>query len=158
MNRFCSSCGCVCEDTTATVCPVCGSPLPELPKAPEPPKKSHKTLWIILGIVGGGCLLLLILAIILIFLIKSWLGIFLGTASTPSVNIPGVFSTKDFHEYYYPDYDGATLNSEAFTETTTEMPSTEIPNTETPDTETSGTEMPDTELPSNEAVNPDFTE
>ena len=132
--------------------------MPELPKAPEPPKKSHKTLWIILGIVGGGCLLLLILAIILIFLIKSRLGISLGTASTPSVNIPGIFSTKDFHEYYYPDYDGATLNSEAFTETTTEMPSTEIPNTETLDTETSSTELPDTELPSNEAVNPEFTE
>ncbi|MCM1495933.1 MAG: hypothetical protein NC089_09085 [Bacteroides sp.] len=86
---------------------------------PEAPKKKSKTLWIILGIVGGILLLLIILAIILGFALKNvWNG-----RNNPSTQTPASISHSDHHEYYYADYDSASFQSEAFVDVTTEDPS-----------------------------------
>lgn len=95
----------------------------------EPAKKSTKTLWIVLGIVGGVILLLLILALVLFFLLRS-AGYTIGNNGHTwggAENRP-----VDYHEYYYPDYDNASFHSEAFTDATTEAPATEAPATEAP--------------------------
>lgn len=123
MSRVCISCGYSCE-ATAMVCPVCGSPLPEpshiAASTPTTPKKSQKTLWIVLGSIGGACVLLLVLVSVLLCFIKV-------TLSLPSstIGISDIQTLQDFQEYYYPDYDGASFHSEDFVEVTTEMPAAE---------------------------------
>lgn len=95
---------------------------------PEPPKKKNKTLWIVLGIVGGLLLLLIILAIILVFALKNvW-----NNRANPSPQTPDSISHSNHHEYYYEDYDNASFQSEAFVDITTEDPSS-IPSTEEPE-------------------------
>ncbi len=99
-----------------------------MPGNPEPPKKKSKTLWIVLGIVGGVLLLLIILAIILMFSLKNiW-----NNRTNSSTHTPASISHSDHHEYYYADYDHASFQSEAFVDVTTEDPSS-IPSTEEPD-------------------------
>lgn len=128
MSRVCISCGCSCE-TTAMVCPVCGSPLP-VPSHiavsnPTTPEKSRKTLWIILGSIGGACVLLLIIVIVLLCFVKVFLSLMFGTIPSSTINGSDIQTIQNFQEYYYPDYDGASFHSEEFVEVTTEMPATE---------------------------------
>lgn len=95
---------------------------------PEPPKKKSKTVWIVLGIVGGVLLLLIILAIILMFALKSaW-----NNHNDPSILTPASTSHPDHHEYYYADYDSASFQSEAFVDVTMEDPAS-VPSTEEPE-------------------------
>ncbi len=106
-------------------------PLPTAPN-PQPIKKSHKTLWIVLGIVGGVLLLLGIGIFILVHLFRALTGI-----SGPDTD--GYQSTADYHEYYYPDYDSADYNSEAFVDSATEAPSSEEVSTSVESTESTET-------------------
>lgn len=92
----------------------------------EPPKKkSHKTLFIILGIVGGLIIILIILVIILVLFLSNHLitGKVPGTSSGASSSYERY--ETDSHEYYFPDYEGADHNSESYisnpTEATTEV-------------------------------------
>lgn len=86
---------------------------------PETPKKSTKTLWIVLGIVGGVILLLMLLALILFFVLHN-----AGYDHEITGNTPGGTGNRptDYHEYYYPGYDDASFHSEAFADVTTEAP------------------------------------
>ncbi len=159
MSQPCSVCGYVCSDSD-TFCPACGTQLqtitqpqpttqpvppqpviqpqptaqpvqPQQSYSTEPPKKkSHKGLWIGLGIGGGVLLLLIIVAVILIVILAPMI---LATINhNPSLpNSTGISSNADFQEYYYPDYDNISFNSEAFVEATTEEPATEA-STEAP--------------------------
>lgn len=128
MNRVCISCGCSCE-STAMVCPVCVSPLPESShiavSTSTTPKKSQKTLWIILGSIGGACILLLIIVIVLLCFVKMSLSLIFGTMPSSTINSSDIQTIQDFQEYYYPDYDGASFLSEEFVEVSTEMPATD---------------------------------
>lgn len=140
MSKICSVCGYNCEDT-ATFCPTCGSPFPVLvqpaPTVPfqpamqpqnnlQPPKKKNKTLWIVLGVVGGILVLLVILVLLLLFVAKSFWNVNTITSPNPS----GITSNSDNHEYYYPDYDNASFHSESFVDVTTEAPVSTEPSTE----------------------------
>ncbi len=95
----------------------------------EAPKKSTKTLWIVLGIVGGVILLLLLFALVL-FLVLHKAGYSLGNHGGTPNNL-GNRST-DYHEYYYADYNDPSFHSEAFADVTTEAPTTETATTEAP--------------------------
>lgn len=145
MSKQCNVCGYTCEDTD-TNCPICGSPLPQNISANQPQyqqapqqnqpqyqqapqqnqpqyqqapskKKSHKTLYIVLGVVGG----ILVIVIILVIILCSFLRHHLISSYNfnPSSYNYQRYETNN-HEYYYPDYEGADLNSEAYTSTSTE--------------------------------------
>lgn len=149
-DTFCPTCGTPFSATPVSVSsqPVIESAQPQIPIPPqssayiqnpgmssqmtqgiaEPSKKSTKTLWIVLGIVGGVILLLLIFALVLFLLLRS-----IGTVGNNGHTIGSTENRPtNYHEYYYPDYDNASFHSEAFTDTTTEAPATEAPSTEAP--------------------------
>lgn len=107
---------------------VAGQPMQQQFAQQPPKKKSNKTLWIILGVVGGVVLLLIVLVIIL-FLLFAF--VFTGVNSTsltsngPTSIFTGGGSNGNYQEYYYPEYQDSSLNSEAFVDITTEA-STEV--------------------------------
>ena len=105
---------------------------------PVKPKKKHTVLFIILGVVGGIVILTLIIVVVL------WL--LLGKLAATSPNSPGTsggYSSdryeSDNHNYYYPDYEQADMNSEDYTSDAT---SSDNETTEAASEESASTEAP----------------
>ncbi len=135
MNKQCPVCGYPCEDTAA-FCPTCGFIFPNQKPinavSPgsgqhiqvQPAKKKDKTLWIVLGIVGGVLLLLFILFLIIFFVLLNRLSSNQTLTNPVHPDLTIFESDKDMQEYYYDDYDHASFQSESFVDTTTEEPTT----------------------------------
>ena len=102
----------------------------------EPPKKKKLTwLWILLGVFGGLFLLGIIAAVATVILYPLlYTNSNVGGNSLPQYIGSG--SNGNYQEYYYPEFENASFNSEAFVDVTTEAPteasteaSTEAPST-----------------------------
>jgi uncharacterized membrane protein YvbJ len=144
MSKLCNVCGNPCEDSSI-YCPICGSPLPtsqpqvqytqpqvqniqpQVQYTQPQEKKSHKKLFIILGIAGGATLLIILLVVILFsILIRNYNHTYSSTPSATSGSTYHHTNTSyeryetENHEYYYPAYDNADLSSEEYIDWQTE--------------------------------------
>ncbi len=98
----------------------------------EPPRKKKMTwLWILLGVFGGLFLLGIIAAVATVILYPLlYTNSNVGGNSLPQYIGSG--SNGNYQEYYYPEFENASFNSEAFVDVTTEASteaSTEAPST-----------------------------